>query len=93
MPEKGNNFKVEMIVNESILNAQSIKVLIRKPDTTVFIEKEPTSLDTQSNIIKYDVTSEFNDVAGEWIFKVEIKNSEGLTATSTSSSIIVDESI
>jgi len=93
MPTIGNDFKVEILVNEPILNAQSIKVLIRKPSTIIFIEKEPTSVDNQSNIIKYDITSEFNDIAGEWTFKVEIKNSEGNTSTSTESSIIIQDLI
>jgi len=93
MPTIANDFKVEMAVNESIINAQSIKVLIRKPNTISFVEKDPTSVDNVNNIIKYDVTTAFNDIAGEWVFKVVIVNSYGLTSTSTSESIIVDESI
>jgi len=93
MPTIGNDFRVEIKVNESIINAQSIKVLIRKPSSIVFLEKVPTLLDEVSDIIKYDVASDFNDIAGEWIFKVEITNSEGNKATSTTSSIFVDDSI
>ena len=93
MPTIANDFKVEMAINESIVNAQSIKVLIRKPNTISFVEKDPTSTDDISNIIKYDVTSAFNDVAGEWVFKVVIVDGSGLISTSTSESIIVDESI
>lgn len=93
MPTIGNDFKVEILVNEPILNAQEIKVLIRKPNAIVFEVKEPTSLDEVSNIIKYDVTSEFNDIPGEWTFKVRIINSEGNLAISTSESIIIEDSV
>lgn len=93
MPTIGNDFKVEIKVNESIANAQSIKVLVRKPNTVVFLEKEPSSLDEISDIISYNVASEFNDTSGEWIFKVEITNSDGNKATSTEASIFVNDSI
>jgi len=92
MPTIGNDFRVEMQVNESIIDAQSIKVLIRKPSSVVYLEKEPTSTDEINDVINYDVTSLLNDVAGEWVFKVEIVNSEGNKLTSTSASIIVDDS-
>lgn len=93
MPIIGNDFKVEMKVNESIINAQSIKVLVRKPNTVVFLEKEPSFLDEISDIISYNVTSAFNDISGEWIFKVEIVNSDGDKSTSTEASIFVNDSI
>lgn len=91
MPTIGNDFKVEIEVNESLIDAESIKVLIRKPDTIIFEEKEPTLIDTGLSIITYNVTSVYNDKAGEWTFKVQITNSESLISTSTSQSIIIDE--
>lgn len=95
MPTIGDDFKVEILVNESLVNAQEIKVLIRKPNTIVSDEKTPTSLDLVNSIVKYSITSIYNNIAGEWIFKVRIKNSEGYISTSineaTSGSVIVDD--
>lgn len=95
MPTIRDDFKVEILVNESLINVQEIKVLIRKPNTIVFDEKMPTSLDLVNNIVKYSVTSVYNDIAGEWIFKVRIKNSEGDISTTineaTSGSVIIED--
>jgi hypothetical protein len=73
----GQNYKVELTLEENITDAQSLKIMYKNPDGVVS-EWTASVVDALKGIIKYDVLAAANTMAGKFTVWAKITDVGGL---------------
>lgn len=77
-----DDIRIKLTANESLTGA-TVKVVYVKPFQAEQHKVDPTTVNTENNLVTYDLSASDNNVSGDWRFWLEVVNSDEKKATSS----------